>query len=386
MNRPKFAEMMLKDRPGAQPEVPEAASYEKANYRKCPAQKIAMPKGAKAALQATVLIDTEKGYGSGVIISPDGFVLTAAHVVDGEKSVNVIFQDKREAAAKVIRFDRKHDVALLRIKGEGYPCLSVDEVQANVGDKLYAVGSPASKELSFSLSSGIVSAHREWEGVKFLQTDASINPGNSGGPMINETGNVMAVISWKIAGLGVEGVGFGIPCGAALESLSVANSDRSDTALLDAEAAATGPAKSAAVTAYIDVPDSAQSVATTVKTERKKDARKAVKHVLRWSGLALTLGGSALTIITWATAKSRGTEGDLLGLSYDDYERKKTGNTVGWVLAGVGVAAFGTSFVIPNKKSEESEKKPAEAVTPTALSPEWGIGIGAGQATVQVRF
>ena len=166
--------------------------------------------------------EREQALGSGVIITPDGTILTNNHVIDGATDIKVQLSDKREFAAKLVGADPKSDVAVLKIEGKDLPTLPLgDSTQLNVGDLIFAIGDPFG--VGETATMGIVSATgRSRLGIEdyenFIQTDAAINPGNSGGAMIDIHGNLVgintAILSHGGSG-GNEGVGFAIPMSMA---------------------------------------------------------------------------------------------------------------------------------------------------------------------------
>ncbi len=162
-----------------------------------------------------------QGQGSGFIVSPDGVVLTNAHVVDNADEVTVKLTDKREFQAKVLGIDKQTDVAVLRIHAEDLPTVKIgDPRQARVGEWVVAIGSPFGFENS--VTAGIISAKSRTlpdEGyVPFMQTDVAINPGNSGGPLIDIRGEVIGVNSqiYSRSG-GYQGLSFAIPINVAMD-------------------------------------------------------------------------------------------------------------------------------------------------------------------------
>ena len=161
-----------------------------------------------------------RGVGSGFILSPDGFVMTNAHVVDGASTVTVKLTDKREFTAKVIGRDRPSDVAVLKISAENLPIVKLDPADdVKVGEWVIAIGSPFGFENS--ATSGIVSAKsRTLPGgsyVPFIQTDVAVNPGNSGGPLFNMKGEVVGINSQIYSHTGgYQGLSFAIPIDVAL--------------------------------------------------------------------------------------------------------------------------------------------------------------------------
>lgn len=154
-----------------------------------------------------------RGVGSGFILTPDGFVMTNAHVVEGAEEVIVTLTDKRELKAKIIGADKRTDVAVVKIEATGLPHVRVGDVnRLKVGEWVMAIGSPFG--LDNTVTAGIVSAKGRDTGdyLPFIQTDVAINPGNSGGPLINMRGEVVGINSqiYSRSG-GFMGISFAIP-------------------------------------------------------------------------------------------------------------------------------------------------------------------------------
>ena len=155
----------------------------------------------------------QRGVGSGFILSPDGYVMTNAHVVEGADEVLVTLTDKREFKAKLIGTDKRTDVALVKIEATGLPAVRIGDVsRLKVGEWVIAIGSPFG--LENTVTAGIVSAKARDTGdfLPFIQTDVAINPGNSGGPLINMRGEVVGINSqiYSRSG-GFMGISFAIP-------------------------------------------------------------------------------------------------------------------------------------------------------------------------------
>lgn len=181
-----------------------------------------LPENMEDVLDCVVVLPVGNTHGSGSIISQDGYILTAAHVVSGVVDVPVRMRSGLELPAKVLRVDKAQDIALLKVEGRGYHALDLATADLpSPGAELYAIGAPASEDLSFSVSKGIVSAYRELGGFKYIQTDASLNPGNSGGPLLNEDGQLVGVVSWKMMASGFEGLSFGIPTNVIASRLNI---------------------------------------------------------------------------------------------------------------------------------------------------------------------
>jgi len=158
----------------------------------------------------------ERSLGSGVIVSPDGYIITNNHVVDGATDIKVSLQDRREFRAKLVGTDPKTDVAVLKIPATGLKALELGNSTATrVGEFAIAIGNPFG--VGETVTMGIVSAtgrgNLDIEDYEdFIQTDAAINPGNSGGALINARGELIGINTAIISGAGGnQGVGFAIP-------------------------------------------------------------------------------------------------------------------------------------------------------------------------------
>jgi len=158
--------------------------------------------------------------GSGVIVSPDGFVITNNHVVDGAGELTVTLPDKREFKGKVVGTDPKTDLAVVKIEAHNLPYANWgDSSKLQVGEYVLAIGNPFG--LNSTVTLGIVSAlGRGRMGITqyedFIQTDAAINPGNSGGALVNTNGELVGINTAIISQSGgYQGVGFAVPVSMA---------------------------------------------------------------------------------------------------------------------------------------------------------------------------
>jgi serine protease Do len=171
-------------------------------------------------------VPTEHGLGSGVIVSSDGYILTNNHVVNNASEIQVALNDGRQFTAKVIGTDPKSDVALIRIKADNLPALTLaDSDKIEVGDVVLAIGNPFG--IGQTVTKGIVSAKdRTTSGdmdEDFIQTDAAINPGNSGGALVDTEGRLVGINSAILTHSGGnQGIGFAVPtnlCRWVMDSL-----------------------------------------------------------------------------------------------------------------------------------------------------------------------
>jgi S1-C subfamily serine protease len=189
----------------------------------------------KSARDATVFITStvytrsffgvypEKGTGTGFVISPDGEILTNRHVAGGASELQVTLSDKKVYKARVLGFDPKNDLALIKIDTAGRKLPTVrlgDSDHLVVGQKVLAIGNPF--QFEGTLTTGIVSSlgrtiqteeDRQLEGM--IQTDAAINPGNSGGPLLDSHGNVIGINTAIYGAQGSIGIGFAMPIARA---------------------------------------------------------------------------------------------------------------------------------------------------------------------------
>ena len=172
--------------------------------------------------EGVVLIKNPSSLGSGFIVSEDGWIVTNAHVVQGETEVTVTVYKKAGAQiekkvyerVKIMAINPQVDLALLQIEPEELGDAKLTKVylgdidSVRQGQAVFAVGAP--EGLERSVSEGIVSTtNREREGLVYIQTTAQVNPGNSGGPLFNKNGEVVGVVAWKL--LFSEGLNFAIP-------------------------------------------------------------------------------------------------------------------------------------------------------------------------------
>ena len=163
--------------------------------------------------------------GSGFIISPDGYVLTNAHVVEGADQVTVKLSDRRDYKARVVGTDPQSDVALLKIDAHDLPSVALgDSSTLKPGQWVVAIGSPFG--LDHSVTAGVVSAvgrsnpYADQRYVPFIQTDVAINRGNSGGPLLNTSGQVVGINSQIFSNSGgYMGVSFAIPIDTAMSAV-----------------------------------------------------------------------------------------------------------------------------------------------------------------------
>jgi len=176
--------------------------------------------GPQGRGQGSAPSHVEHGIGSGIIISPDGYIVTNDHVVDGAMQIRVTMNDRRVFPAKLIGVDKLNDLAVIKINAGNLPSIAWgDSTALHPGQTVLAFGSPFGY-FQFSVTRGIVSAIDRPNPYSddprkpgdFIQTDAAINPGNSGGPLVNAHGELVGINTFIISGNGsFAGAGFAIP-------------------------------------------------------------------------------------------------------------------------------------------------------------------------------
>ena len=170
---------------------------------------------------SVVLISAGQAEGSGFLVSADGFLLTDQHVVGDAKYVKVKWPDGLEGLGEVVRIDKTRDVALVKTDPRGRQPIRIRRDPLQPGDSVFAIGAPLGDKFQNTVTHGVVSAYRTFEGLSFIQSDVSVTHGSSGGPLLDEQGDVVGL---TVAGMQPTGAPMGInlftPIGDALDFLS----------------------------------------------------------------------------------------------------------------------------------------------------------------------
>ncbi len=202
-------------------EIDETANFPLIKIAK-PKIKVESDKIINNATNSIVTIENNKSHGSGCIISEDGYIVTNYHVVGGSDKVTVKFKSGVSLEGTVIRVNEEYDLALIKVSGSGYTPIPISEdKEVNTGSDIYAIGTPADKTLSQTVTKGIISGTRKILDKEYIQTDVSINPGSSGGGLINKHGYLVGIVNAKLVGASVEGIGFAIPSYIIFDQLKI---------------------------------------------------------------------------------------------------------------------------------------------------------------------
>lgn len=375
MKRERFKKLLTVERSVA----PEEASYPAATYADCSAEARELPTDFETIAAGAVIVKSGGGTGSGFALSSDGLIMTAAHVVaSGRPEVRT--RDGKTFPARVVRVSNKHDVALLSLGSSvSLACLSLEPAEQTPGSDVFAIGSPGGEVLGFSLSRGIVSGVRIIDEVPLLQTDASISPGNSGGPLVDRQGRVVGVVSRKIAGHAVEGLGFAIPIRAGLAALALAPGAATEASLRQAPApiAAGGPKP-----IVDDRPDAPVSLDPEGDRSRALEADYARRvreqndrtpgyvKPMRWLGLGFGIVGGLTLTATYLQLKADSS------LTKAEYQSLRWKNDLGWAGAVVGFGAFTASYLLVPKLGPPG----------VARAPRWFVAGGPSKVSLNVSF
>lgn len=345
-------------------------SFATATMRRCVREAAPMPASAEAIMQATVVIQAGDALGSGSLVSPDGFILTAAHVVADADAVTFQQKGGPKVDATIVRVDETDDVALLKAKlGSDYPCIALRDAPIAVGNDVFAIGSPLGQELSFSLTRGVVSGLRKIDGKSFVQTDASINRGNSGGPLLDADARLMAVVSWKLAGSGVEGLAFGVPVTTAMNGLALTPGDASDPAL-DHSQAPKAVAKAPAVEDKADAVPALAPPPPPPVVDKPKGPKTRTARALSTAGW-ITAGAGAVGVGTTYVLYTQGKS----SLTQAGFDRDRIANDMSWAAVVIGAGLVVTAELLPR-----------EPLKPHTSKPHVTAGVGPGSVAIRVTY
>jgi S1-C subfamily serine protease len=203
---------------GAQPDIREA------DFRLSPRAPLSGPITTRIAevQGGVVTVFAGPGQGSGFFISGDGYVLTNAHVVREAKFVKLKLATGREILGEVVATNAARDVGLIKTQESGFTPLALGTGELPIGNDVYAIGSPFTERLASTVTRGIISAYRNEDGMRLIQSDVSVQPGNSGGPLTDASGNVVGITMKGLAVRGaMAGLNFFVPIDEALRSVGV---------------------------------------------------------------------------------------------------------------------------------------------------------------------
>lgn len=211
-----FYNLVTKNKPSST--LPEP-TYQTIEIDKPPKE----PRNISDVRAAAVTVFAGLGHGSGFIITKSGYVITNEHVVKSARFVKVKLANGREIFGDVVRSDPSRDVALIKLAESNLPYMSLRLATApNVGEEVFAIGSPFSEKLDVSVTKGIISAYRDESGLKYIQSDVQVHPGNSGGALVDKNGDVVGITAMAYMKGGVsQNLNFFVPISEVVSRLRI---------------------------------------------------------------------------------------------------------------------------------------------------------------------
>jgi S1-C subfamily serine protease len=179
------------------------------------------PRKIADAVGSVVTIMNDIGSGSGVLVSSDGYILTDAHVVGEDKQARVRWSDGIETLGQVVRVAKNRDVAIIKTDPRDRAPLAIKRGPVTPGQRVYAIGSPTGQRFEGTVSSGVISADRVIDGLRYIQSDTVVSHGSSGGPLLNERGEVIGLTDLGVQNDGPAGLNLFTPIGDAMDFLSL---------------------------------------------------------------------------------------------------------------------------------------------------------------------
>lgn len=337
--------------------------------RRCTREDAAMPKQAKKVIASTVMVESGSSVGAGTIISPDGFVLTAAHVLQTGEGITLQLPDGKKYPAKEIRRSEHRDVALLYAADlKDQSCMPLRKTPAETGESIYAIGSPLGRELSFSISRGIVSGMRTLDGVSLLQTDASVNPGNSGGPLVDEKGNFLGIVDFKVVREEVQGLAFAVTAGDALSAMQLHMDDSTDPDVHRALVASTGTTPTTKKLLVVDKDDPPFTTKDRAQYSYGTSRGARTIQVLGSSIAGIGLVGVSTTYLLYQSGKS-------ISMTQSEFDSMRKWNDISWAFTFVGLAGIGGSFLIREDQGATAQTQSPNQQWYAAVGPK-GVVVG----------
>lgn len=176
----------------------------------------------ESAKLSTVTVRVANSHGSGFAIGDGGLIITNAHVVGNAQNVTIVVNGGISLTGKVEIVDQQRDVALISLADIKLTPLAIDVAKFNTGSEVYALGSPLTEDLSGTVTKGIISSYRTYEGLNWIQSDVAVSPGNSGGPLISKEGRVIGVTTAGFQASGSQvGLNLFTPISDALKHLNL---------------------------------------------------------------------------------------------------------------------------------------------------------------------
>jgi S1-C subfamily serine protease len=179
------------------------------------------PTTIKDAATGAVLVFAGAGSGSGALVSADGYILTNHHVAGDSGKVRIRWSDGSESVGEVVRGDRRRDVALIKVATPKGRALAIRPGPVELGETVFAIGTPLDAQLQNSVTRGVVSALRTLDGQSFIQSDTPVTHGNSGGPLLDSNGAIVGLTDLGLDPSQGSTINFFLPINDALKVLAL---------------------------------------------------------------------------------------------------------------------------------------------------------------------
>lgn len=188
-----------------------------------PVVSMSLPTHLATVMKGVVIVQNDDHIGSGVLISRNGYILTAGHLVKKNGDAAVYLNSGDTVLGHVVRMDVMRDIALVKIPGNSHPCLKMSDALAPIGSRIFSIGFLPQRNARFIVGEGIIRAHPFIEEKKatYLQTSLDLKPGSSGGPLLNRQGEVVGLISWKLKTDDQGTYSYSLPAKTAGEALHI---------------------------------------------------------------------------------------------------------------------------------------------------------------------
>lgn len=213
---PRFVEVMS----DAQAEAAAPAAVARTRIRAGREPEGGLSKNATMIRSAVATLDSGRGTGSGFFIGREGYLITNQHVVKDARFLKVKLATGRELVGEVLQVSALRDVALVKTENTGVEPLAIRATEPNIGEDVYAIGSPLGEKFSGTLTRGVLSGHRMLDALRFLQSDVAVLPGSSGGPLLDTNGRVVG-IAVRAIDAGRANLNLFIPIQEALDVLAL---------------------------------------------------------------------------------------------------------------------------------------------------------------------
>jgi hypothetical protein len=359
VQRPRFA-LQLTDAAEAPKPITQVLGF-----KRCTRPELPLPEGLRAVASSYALVESGSHLSGGVILSPDGFILTSAAGLDANAPLYVLLAGRQKLPAQLLSIERGADVALLRVGAHfDTTCLPTRADSLRAGMPVFGVTSPLSEERATSLAGSVVSQAREHEGRATLQTDPRIAQA-AGAPLLDELGRLAGIVSGRLLSEEHARSGKFVEIHGALEALRIEPADITDPRLVERT-----ELQIKTDVSYVHDDDDPPFVLTKRYTYGTSPTAHTLRSASVWTGAVGAVGVAG----TWVAFRTSS------GLSPHAHDRLVILNDFSWGLLGLGVVGFGVSYVLPEAHDTVG------VVLQTARRARLRVSLGPGSAQLSGSF